>query len=85
MHQVDVARLLNLSGLFLGFVGTVIVWRYSAPVAGSVPFYASGGVPGGGPIIEEMRAKAPKVRLNLRVGLALLAAGFALQFVAELV
>lgn len=78
MHQVDISRYLNLAGLLLGFAGTVIVWRNSAPAGGQASVWMNEAM------VQEIAKRVAAARLGLRFGLGLLAAGFALQFVAAL-
>ncbi len=76
MDLADVVRLLNLSGLFLGFVGTVIVWRNSAPAGGQASLWMDEAM------AQAIARRGAAARLGLRFGLGLLAAGFFLQFAA---
>lgn len=76
MHQLNVSRALNLLGLFLGFVGTVIVWRNSAPAGGQASYWTDGQMS------QDIAKRGGDARNGLRLGLGFLAAGFALQFVA---
>lgn len=76
MNQADIARYLNLAGLLLGFAGTVIVWRNSAPAGGHAPYWL------GEAMVQKIAKQGAAARRGLRIGLLLLAAGFAFQFAA---
>lgn len=76
MNQVEISRFLNLAGLLLGFAGTVIVWRNSAPAGGQASYWMDEAM------TKEIAKRGAAARLGLRFGLGLLAAGFALQFAA---
>ena len=72
----DVARALNLVGLLLSFVGTVIIWRNSAPAGGQASYWMDGAAS------RQIAERGARAQRRLRAGLCLLAAGFAFQFVA---
>ena len=76
MQQADVSRYVNLAGLALGFAGTVIVWRNSAPAGGQGSYLMDKE------LSDEIARRGAAARRGLRIGLGLLAAGFSLQFVA---
>ena len=76
MHQADLSRALNLAGLALGFAGTVIVWRNSAPAGALASYWMDDAM------VQEIAKHGAAARVGLRFGLGLLAAGFALQFAA---
>lgn len=74
MNHADIARYLNLTGLLFGFAGTLVVWCNSAPAGGQVTVYM------GPEMRKDVEQRGAVARYWLRIGLLLLAAGFALQF-----
>lgn len=76
MSHPNIARLFNLAGLLLGFAGTVVVWFNSAPAGGQASYWLDEAM------VQEVARRGAAARLGLRFGLAILAAGFALQFAA---
>lgn len=78
MNQADISRYLNLAGLLLGFAGTLVVWCNSAPAGGQVTVYMSPEMR------KDVEQRGAVARYWLRIGLLLLAAGFALQFAGEI-
>lgn len=75
----SVERALNLAELRLGFIGTVILWRNSAPAGGHASYLMDGAM------IQNIAKRGAAARLGLRFGLGLRAAGFAMQFAAATV
>lgn len=77
MNYPEGARVLNLIGLLLGFAGTVVVWFNTAPAGGQASYWMDGDAS------RQVAEAGAKAQRRLRLGLGLLAVGFALQFAGE--
>lgn len=77
MSHADIARVFNLAGLLLSFAGTVVVWLNSAPAGGQASYWMDEAM------VQEIANRGTKAQRRLKLGLGLLAVGFALQFVGE--